>query len=222
MFGKVLVLETSTEFGSVAIASGGEMIAELAFASRDTVSGARTESLAPTVAKCLTQTSMSPRDLSAVICGAGPGGFTSLRSAAALAKGLCSALQIPLFAVSSLDVLAWSADLPDGVFVAALPAGRNEWFFADVRSEAGRTSMIGAPGLIADTDLHARAIGLHARLVGPGLEFDTVPRAAAVVRRLADVETNGSVVLDSWEPVYGRLAEAQVKWEATHGRPLDS
>jgi tRNA threonylcarbamoyladenosine biosynthesis protein TsaB len=28
------------------------------------------------------------------------------------------------------------------------------------------------------------------------------------------------VSLDAWEPAYGRLAEAQVKWEAAHGRPL--
>ena len=26
--------------------------------------------------------------------------------------------------------------------------------------------------------------------------------------------------LAAWEPGYGRLAEAQVKWEAAHGRPL--
>jgi tRNA threonylcarbamoyladenosine biosynthesis protein TsaB len=30
------------------------------------------------------------------------------------------------------------------------------------------------------------------------------------------------VALDTWEPAYGRLAEAQVKWEAAHGRPLGS
>ena len=30
----------------------------------------------------------------------------------------------------------------------------------------------------------------------------------------------GPVALDGWEPSYGRLAEAQVKWEAAHGRPL--
>jgi len=28
------------------------------------------------------------------------------------------------------------------------------------------------------------------------------------------------VDLASWEPDYGRLAEAQVRWEAAHGRPL--
>ncbi|MEO7041128.1 MAG: tRNA (adenosine(37)-N6)-threonylcarbamoyltransferase complex dimerization subunit type 1 TsaB [Gemmatimonadaceae bacterium] len=220
MLGKILVLETSTESGSVAVASDGGLIAELSFASRNPVSGVRTEALAPAVAKCLAHASVHPRELTAVICGAGPGGFTSLRSAAALAKGLASALQIPLYAVSSLDVLAWSAEVSDGPFVVALPAGRNEWFFADVRSESGRASLVGEAGLIGNAELHARATSLHAKLIGPGLEFDTVPRASAAVRRLEEVEADGPVAIDSWEPVYGRLAEAQVKWEATHGRPL--
>ena len=220
MLGKILVLETSTESGSVAVASDSELIAERFFTSRDPLSGARTEALAPAVATCLAQASMSPRELTAVICGAGPGGFTSLRSAAALAKGLCSALQIPLYAVSSLDVLAWSAAVTDGAFAAALPAGRNEWFFADVTSESGRTSLGGEAGLVGDAELRERARSLGAKLIGPGLEFDTVPRASAVVRRLEEIESGGPVALDSWEPVYGRLAEAQVKWEATHGRPL--
>jgi hypothetical protein len=39
--------------------------------------------------------------------------------------------------------------------------------------------------------------------------------------RLASlVERGGVADLASWEPSYGRLAEAQVKWEAEHGRPL--
>ncbi len=220
MLANVLILETSTESGSVAVARDGALTAELAFASRDPATGVRTESLAPAVAACLAQASMSPRELSAVICGAGPGGFTSLRSAAALAKGLCSALHIPLYAVSSLEVLAWSADVDDGVFVVALPAGRNEWFFADVRSEEKRASLVGEAGLIGDTDLRARSATLHASLIGPSLDIDTVPRASAVVRRLEEIEAGRAVALDSWEPVYGRLAEAQVKWEAVHGRPL--
>ena len=220
MLGKVLVLETSTESGSVAVACDGELIADLAFTSRDHRTGARTEALAPAVAACLAQASSSPRELSAVICGAGPGGFTSLRSAAALAKGLCAALHIPLYAVSSLELLAWSVALNDGAFVAALPAGRNEWFFADVRSESQRASLAGETGLIGDADLRARAASLYAGLIGPGLEFDVVPRATAVVRRLDEIEAGRAVALDSWEPVYGRLAEAQVKWEAVHGRPL--
>jgi tRNA threonylcarbamoyladenosine biosynthesis protein TsaB len=37
---------------------------------------------------------------------------------------------------------------------------------------------------------------------------------------LAAIIEAGPVNLASWEPDYGRLAEAQVRWEAAHGRPL--
>jgi tRNA threonylcarbamoyladenosine biosynthesis protein TsaB len=30
----------------------------------------------------------------------------------------------------------------------------------------------------------------------------------------------GPADIASWEPAYGRLAEAQVRWESAHGRPL--
>jgi hypothetical protein len=43
-------------------------------------------------------------------------------------------------------------------------------------------------------------------------------RGAAHITNLIDAAEPAD--LASWEPAYGRLAEAQVKWEATHGRPL--
>ena len=216
----VLILETSTEAGSVALASDGALVAKSSFTSRDPVTGVRTEALAPAVARCLASASTPARDLSAVVCGAGPGGFTSLRSAAALAKGMCAALGIPLYGVSSLELLAWSAVLPDGQFIVALHAGRNEWFAADVDSRGGSATVVSAPYLVGDAELHDRADRMQAGLVGPGLEHDVTPRADAVAPHLAEVESRGAVDLDSWEPAYGRLAEAQVKWEAAHGRSL--
>src|SRR5665213_3504896 len=104
----------------------------------------------------------------------------------------------------------------------ALPAHSNECPFVEDLSEAQRASLVGEAGLIGDTDLHARSASLHASLIGPGLEIDTIPRASAVVLRLEEIEAGRAVALDSWEPVYGRLAEAQVKWEAVHGRPLSA
>jgi tRNA threonylcarbamoyladenosine biosynthesis protein TsaB len=220
MRGNTLVLETSTEIGSVAIARDGEVVADLSFASRDPATGGRTEALAPAVVQCLGRAAVPVRDIAAVVCGAGPGGFTSLRSAAAFAKGLCSALNIPLYAVSSLELLAWSAPIPDGHFIAGLHAGRSEWFCQDIDRDSDRTELIGAPYIIGDDELRARATRMHARLIGPGLEFDVTPVARAAVAKLRDIEARGAIDIDSWEPTYGRLAEAQVKWEAAHGRPL--
>jgi len=220
MLGDVLVLETSTETGSVAITRDGVLVADLSFASRDPATGARTEALATAIVECLGIAAIPVGDLGAVVCGAGPGGFTSLRSAAALAKGLCYALGIPLYAVSSLELLAWTAMTPDGPFIAALHAGRDEWFCHDANRDGDRTDLVGAAYLMGDEELRARAARTHSRLVGPGLEFDIGPHARAAVPRLRDIEARGAVDIDSWEPTYGRLAEAQVKWEAAHGRPL--
>lgn len=219
MLGDVLILETSTEWGSVAIVRDDVVIADLSFTSRD-ASGARTEALAPAVVECLGRAAISIRAVSAVVCGGGPGGFTSLRSAAAFSKGVCSARGIPLYAVSSLEVLAWNDAAPDGQLIAALPAGRGEWFCQDAVRDGGRAEMTGAAYLMGESDLRSRAARMHARLIGPGLDVDTVPLARSVAARLNEVDARGAVDLDSWEPTYGRLAEAQVKWEAAHGRPL--
>ena len=47
------------------------------------------------------------------------------------------------------------------------------------------------------------------------------PDATAALRVLAaHGVAAGPVSLDAWEPAYGRVAEAQARWEAAHGRPL--
>jgi hypothetical protein len=40
------------------------------------------------------------------------------------------------------------------------------------------------------------------------------------VRLQPSVGSIESVDIASWEPEYGRLAEAQVRWERAHGMPL--
>ena len=221
-----LIIETSTETGSVAVARGGVVIAELSFASRDAATGARAESLAPTVEQCLQLASLTARNLSEVVCGAGPGGFTSLRSAAALAKGVCSALTIPLYGVSSLEMLAWSAVLPDGDYIALIPAARGELFAHAFRRTAGGTAMLRGPYITSDgvAPLRASESGISQQADGAVttcMNFVSVsPLASSAAAHLIEVRARGAVDLDSWEPVYGRLAEAQVKWEAAHGRAL--
>ncbi|HXT47052.1 MAG TPA: tRNA (adenosine(37)-N6)-threonylcarbamoyltransferase complex dimerization subunit type 1 TsaB, partial [Gemmatimonadaceae bacterium] len=165
MLGRVLVLETSTETGSVAVARDGVLVSDLSFASRD-ATGARTEALAPAVVQCLGGATTPLREVSAVVCGAGPGGFTSLRSAAAFAKGICSGLSIPLYAVSSLELLAWSAAASEGYLIAALQAGRGEWFCQDANRDGDRTELVGITYLVGDDELRARAARMHAQLIG--------------------------------------------------------
>ena len=54
----------------------------------------------------------------------------------------------------------------------------------------------------------------------PPVGLDTVTPIAASLLRLSELETARRAIDPASEPVYGRPAEAQAKWEARYGRPL--
>ena len=93
-----LAIEASTYTGSVAVIRDGVVLTESATAMR----GEREERLMPAVADALTSAGLAPNAIDRVVCGAGPGSFTSLRIASAIAKGLALAAGVPLHPVSSL------------------------------------------------------------------------------------------------------------------------
>jgi tRNA threonylcarbamoyladenosine biosynthesis protein TsaB len=123
--------------------------------------------------------------------------------------------------VSSLELLARAAPLKEtGAYLAAIDAGRREWFVSEVRVADDGSRTIGAFDVCDDATLRARSTAMRAPLVGRELDIDAVPHARGALGILDRVLATPPVALDSWEPDYGRLAEAQVKWEAAHGRPL--
>ncbi|MDR0308816.1 MAG: tRNA (adenosine(37)-N6)-threonylcarbamoyltransferase complex transferase subunit TsaD [Coriobacteriales bacterium] len=65
--------------------------------------------LLPSVQLLLEQHQIQPTDMVAIVCGLGPGSFTGVRIALATAKGISRGLGVPLYGVSTLDVVAWGA-----------------------------------------------------------------------------------------------------------------
>lgn len=215
-----LAVDASTYQGDVALLDAERVIAEASVAMRD----AQHERLMPAVADVLAQSGKGVGDLGRVVCGGGPGSFTSLRIAGGIAKGLAAGAGIPLFSVPSLALIVAGASLPVGRYLAVLDALRGE-FYAGLYHVSATAQVLELEGAIvvpadAVEPLAARS---DARIVSP-TPFDgaeqAVPRASGVARLGQVLAACGPVDLDSWEPEYGRLAEAQVKWESLHGRPL--
>jgi len=94
----LLAFDLSTPSGSVAIGVGPEVMArrELVTERRQAVE------LVPAIASLLEEVGRTPRDLTGIVVGRGPGSFTGVRIAAATARGMATALEIPLWALSSL------------------------------------------------------------------------------------------------------------------------
>lgn len=217
-----LVLEASTYAGSTAVIDGSDVVAERSVAMR----GREHEALMPAVAEVLGDSGIGPGAVERVVCGAGPGSFTSLRIAGAIAKGIALAAVCPLVPVSSLALVVASREpFAPGRYLAAIDALRGEHYVALFEvGAAGAVRALGPELRVPSAEVLERAAAHDAVAVGPGREgaAHVDPRAAAAARLADLLDSTPAADLAGWEPAYGRLAEAQVKWEATHGRSLEA
>ena len=215
-----LALDASTYDGDVAVVDGGRILA----GAHAAMKRADRETLMPLVDETLRRAGVAPGAIDRIACGAGPGSFTSLRIAASIAKGLAIGLGKPLFAVPSLALVVSGASLPAGRYVAALDALRGELYVGlYLVDDAGTVRELERARLIAAPELERLASDNEARVVTP-LHIDGAIRGRPVasgVVHLGDWDARHDPVdVRAWEPSYGRLAEAQVRWESTHGKPL--
>jgi tRNA threonylcarbamoyladenosine biosynthesis protein TsaB len=181
----VLALDSCTARATVAVIRPGtvaEVIAEATVAVRSE----HVEPLLPAALEILASVSVSLSELTAIVCGAGPGTFTGVRTAASIAKGLAMGLSIPLYAVPSLPLVL--ADLPPGRYLAALDAGRGDRF-----ATLGEGYI-----LVSETRLKALADESGAQIVGP------LTGQWPHVKAAARLDWGAPVDLASWEPDYGR------------------
>jgi tRNA threonylcarbamoyladenosine biosynthesis protein TsaB len=217
--GLTLAIDASTYEGSVCIARGASVLAEDVTAMR----GEHEERLMPLVASTLHRAGVQLEQVTRVVCGEGPGSFTSLRIAASIAKGIATGRDIPLHAVSSLALLIATSPstFAAGEYIAVMDALRGELYSARCTvDDRGEIVGVSALSLIPSDTLEALRASERVLVAGGDGAARVMPHARGVVRLGAVLETRAPVELETWEPTYGRLAEAQVKWETAHGRPL--
>jgi len=215
-----LALDASTYVGNVALLEDGRLLAEESTAMKN----AAHERLMPAVVAVLERAGKDVDEIDRVVCGAGPGSFTSLRIAGSIAKGIAAGVGVPWYAVPSLALIVGGAPVAMGRYLAAVDALRGEYYVGLYHvSSSAEILEIERARLIPADSVDAVAREYDARIVSPSALPDALlanPRARAVARLGGWIDSAGPVALGAWEPAYGRLAEAQVKWETTHGRPL--
>lgn len=217
-----LAIDASTYAGDVAVLDDRQVLAEGGVAMK----GADCERLMPAVALALEQAKIRVADVDRVVCGGGPGSFTSLRIAGGIAKGIATGRGCPLYAVPSMALLIGGANVRAGRYLAAIDALRGEFYIAlyDVEGDE-RISEVEPARLVPANDVERVAAELGAKIVSPSPFENSVvatPRARGVARVEELVQSRGPVDIGRWEPSYGRLAEAQVRWETAHGKPLSA
>ncbi len=121
---RILALDTTTEFGSLALSEGEQVLEEMLIHSPDGFAHVLFDQLRQLLER-------HGRRIDEVDCfasAAGPGAFTGVRVGLAAAKGLAEATGKPLVAVSNLQAVAWFGTAP--LRAAVLDARRGEIYGA--------------------------------------------------------------------------------------------
>ena len=111
---KLLAFETATEACSVAVWDDGRVLERFEIAPRR-----HAELALPWAEALLAEAGIARSQLDAVAVGRGPGAFTGVRLAIALGQGIALALDRPVVARSTLEVLAMRAEGADDARVLA-------------------------------------------------------------------------------------------------------
>lgn len=180
---RLLAIDTSTETLSVALLGPTGV-----FVRNAAGGAAASAALLPTVDEMLLQAGMKMHELQGVAFARGPGAFTGVRVACAVAQGLafglgCALLPLCSLALVAEDAAAACAPLPQGhVDVGvAMDARMGELYAARFRREGHRWRPLAGPALCAPAQVQALWQGVPPVLAGSGLAMldDRLREAAA-------------------------------------------
>src|SRR5256886_10765913 len=166
----LLALDTSTDWASVALFDGRDVLAEETWHAQRR----QGDELFPAIERVLLSTRTALSSVDRVAVAVGPGSFTGLRVAIAAGQGIARGNGAALVAISTLDVLAYPHAPSKQRTCPLLRAGRDT-FYAAFYKDRNRKWMRRSPFLVATLDQICRQIGTHTLFVG---EIDPETEAA--------------------------------------------
>ena len=214
-----LAFDTSTDVLSLAVARGDRVWTQTLPGGAQSSSG-----LIPAVLSMLAEADMPLASLNAIVFGRGPGSFTGLRTACAVAQGLAFGADVPVLPVDTLLAVAeearWqrvqggAADADVSV-LAMLDARMDEVYSAAYQWSAAGQSWQGVSALqvSAPENVQSSAFVLAGnvfeaygpRLNMPGERCVALPTAAALLRLAPALWAQGlAVPADQAMPLYIR------------------
>lgn len=218
----VLAFDTANEVIAIGIGRIDEQTRSVEVLESETIAARRASNtqLLPRIDEAVSSLGLARADIACVAVGRGPGSFTGVRIAMATAKGVASALGVPLVGLSSLDAVAWEAwraGVRGSVLVVA-DAMRREVYPVDYSLDGA-----GACRLSRDRVVKAEDFAREH-------EPERVPRVSGVqvigdaLRKYGELFAPLGELSDEalWTPTgAGLLLALQAAWRAGECDPLD-
>jgi tRNA threonylcarbamoyladenosine biosynthesis protein TsaB len=194
----ILALEFSSARRSAALARGGEVLAEATEQN-----GARGTNAFGLVEKILADAHGQRAEVEVIAVGLGPGSYTGIRAAIALAQGWQLAAGVKLLGVSSVASLAAQAQAENifGRVNLVIDAQRVEFYLTTWEISGTQRREISPLEIVPAAEIAARTAAGEI-CAGPEMERRLFPSAATIARLAA--ERTDFLPGDRLEPVYLR------------------
>ena len=173
----LLAFDTATSGGGVALlADGVDVLAQRTFP----VGRAHSNRLFTEIDAALTNCGVDRGDLTGIAVTDGPGSFTGLRVGISAAKGLCAALNIPLYPVCTLEALTVRLPFVEVPVCALLDARRDEVYAALYDTSSGESVELSPPEVTTPESLLDRFGSQDVLYTGDGVATygDWISRSA--------------------------------------------
>jgi len=210
---KILALEFSSERRSAALARGSVVLAEAV----EQTGGRGTDALG-LIEKVLMEAGVAREEIEAIAVGLGPGSYTGIRAAIAVAQGWQLARGVKLLGVSSADAIAAQAQAEQffGRVNVVIDAQRGEFYLAVREILPSGCREISPLKIVTRAELEALKSAGEV-CVGPEQKNQICP-PAEMIAQLASSRTD-FVPGEKLEPIYLREANF-VKAPPPQSRPV--
>ncbi len=192
------------------------------------------EVLLATIDQLLTTLKIEQTDLDGICVTLGPGSFTSLRISLAVAESIGLGLNLPVYGVDTLQLIAGSLPFYRGQVKVIQNAYKGEFYAATYKTETGKPVLQDSLHLIKPepfyedliagdmilgtglTTLFKKGFDLAEKKVNWNRDFHRSVSGISVIEHFLEHDVR-EPSLKPLEPIYIRLSEAEINYEKQFG-----
>lgn len=214
---KLLNIDTSNQPLSVSITDGIEILAEFNSGMRINHSITLMKKVEELLAYC----NLTMKEIEGICVAKGPGSYTGLRIGVTAAKTLAYTLNIPLYSVSSLQVMAATTRMHDFLMIPVIDARRDHVFTGTYRFKGTHLETLTEDRYISIDALNQELMAQHLPYLFIGVDaeklkdklkgptFYTLPKSSEMRRIIDKAQPENAF---TFEPAYLRMSEAERNW----------
>ena len=208
----LLALDTSTERMSLAVQHGERQW------TLDAEGGAMASAtLIPTILDLLQQAQMQLPELQAICVGRGPGAFTGLRTACAVAQGLALGASLPVLPIDTLQIVAEAARAHSPRVLVVMDARMSQVYTAAWEWLGGQWHSLQAPQLASPSQVQRPAGWREQGFVLAGSAWG-VPGLQAELQTLLSDQAQAMAL---WPQATALLRLGAAAWQRGEALPAD-